>query len=254
MSNGKVTPNSGTTDDSFSFQVTYTSTSGIAPQNVNLYVDNNSNSMGSGSSNWSNGVVYSKSLNNFSIRGPPVLFYALADNKTLRLPESGELNLNVTQSAAGWDLQVKGITVPATYLNPNQQFQAKAQVYNNSNTSDKIYKNVNYTFTLYDPSGNIQQSFPGKIDNLNQSDTKEIVEYFNAGNSNGNYQLVFTVNPTLDSNPNNNSNSFTIIVGSTGPTSQWLINPEDREVYMIRMGIIIRLITHCIEYGHEHNR
>ncbi len=69
LSNGKVTPNSGTTDDSFSFQVTYTSTSGIAPQNVNLYVDNNSNSMGSGSSNWSNGVVYSKSLNNFSIGG-----------------------------------------------------------------------------------------------------------------------------------------------------------------------------------------
>ncbi len=154
----------------------------------------------------------------------------------MRFPESGELNLNVTQSAAGWDLQVKGISTTATYLNPNQQFQAKAQVYNNSNTSDKIYKNVNYTFTLYDPSGNIQQSFPGKIDNLNQSDTKEIVEYFNAGSSNGNYQLVFTVNPTLDSNPNNNSNSFTIIVGSTGPTSQWLINPEDREVYMIRNG------------------
>ncbi len=231
---GYVNPTSGSTLDDFNFSVTYKSTGNLPPDNVQLHILNQfTDNMTASGSNWQQGVEFTKSLNNFAVGQYQFYFSATVNGQTLRYPDTGYLNFNVTQNVSGWDLRVSSLTYTPTIVTPGSNFSATGSIHNNSNSPDKIYNNVNYSFTFYDQSGNvIGTPQTGTVSQIIQGQTIPITNSFTAPSNQGNCQLVFSVYPQLDGVTSNNTLSKTIIVSSTGPQKQWLVTSSNATVQM----------------------
>ncbi len=232
--NGSVSPTSGNESTNFDFSVYYKNTNNYAPDNVQLHIVNQyTENMTAGGSNWQQGVQFTKTLNNFSPGQYQFYFSADVSGQTLRFPDTGYLNFNVTQNVAGWDLAVNNMTYTPTIVTPGiVVFSSTASVYNNSNSPDKIYHNIDYSFTFYDKIGNIIDIKTGNIPTINQYQTIPVTKSFIAPSGEGNCTLVFSVYPQIDEITSNNTLSKTVIVSSTGPQKQWLITNSNAYVLM----------------------
>ncbi len=231
--NGSVSPTSGNGSTNFDFSVFYKNTNNIPPDNVQLHIVNQfTENMTAGGNNWQQGVQFTKTLNNFSVGQYQFYFSATVDGQTLRYPDAGYLSFNVIQNVAGWDLSVSNLTSTPSIITPGSTITAKGYTYNNSNSPDKIYQNVPYTFTLYDKYGNVIQNYTGTISLIIQGQTVDVIKTFTAPSIEGNCQLVFTVYPTIDQNTTNNTMSKTIVVGNEGADNQWFITEGEGEIIM----------------------
>jgi len=225
---GTVDPTSGTTDDNFEFSVTYIDPTGSAPNSVTLYGENWDYSMTANGNNYEEGVEYLKTLS-FSTPGIIEYYYEAETNNgdIVRYPESGYLELNIIESVAGWEVDVAEVDASPNYLENGGITNVSASVHNNSNSPDKIYIDLSYTFQLFSPSGNLLETETGTIPTINQSQTVNVNKSFNLGGTNGVYTINFSVNPTKDNNPANNSGSDVVIVGQEGPSHQFYIDGDE---------------------------
>ncbi|MBI1933855.1 MAG: putative Ig domain-containing protein, partial [Ignavibacteriales bacterium] len=234
LSSGQVTPSSGTTTDNFNFSVTYKSPANTNPDNVQLHIVNKSDdAMTASVSNWTNGVQFIKTLNNFTVGSYQYYFTASVNGEQLRYPSSGYLPFSVNQNDVGWDLAVNSLSTSSTYVKPGTSFEATCIVQNNSNTSDKVYYNVVYYFNFFDPNGDLvgnQQI--GTISQLNQNQTISITKTFTAPTTLGNCELFFSIIPQVDANVSNNTISKNIVVGDNGVIQQWYIENDDAWIQM----------------------
>jgi hypothetical protein len=233
LNNGNVTPTSGTTDDIFEFSVTYTDQSNNAPNDVRIYFSNSDYPMNANGSNFDQGVEYTKSFT-FTAAGS-VNYYFEAETSTgeiLRYPENGFLSLNIGESSVGWEVWVSEVDASPNYLINGGNVGITAKVHNNSNSSDKVYTNLDYEFTLFSPVGNLLDSYSGSINQINQLQTVNVNTDFSIPSQPGSYTINFYIYPEKDSNFGNNSGSDVVIVGQDGPSHQFYISSDDAWLMM----------------------
>ncbi|MDP8209675.1 MAG: IPT/TIG domain-containing protein, partial [Candidatus Stygibacter australis] len=226
LTNGSVTPNPGTTDDTFEFSVIFQSPAGQSPSDVTLHLDGATYSMNAQGSNWQNGVEFIKNIS--SLNQGNHSFYFTANNNDLRYPISGNLNLNVTQSAVGWDI---AINVPNSSLSPNNiepgdDITATVGV---SNPGQFTYNNVPILVELRDPDGNLidsENSQTGIVE-PNQVYTFDLVVHLPSNSDDGLYSVILSLLPELDCNPSNNSHTLQFYIGGMIDTDQYIVEWGD---------------------------
>ncbi len=225
LSLGKAEPPQGNTSTNFVFSVLYKDLINQPPQYVKTIGSGWSLTMSGNGTNYSNGVQYSASKI-FDNPGMYSYYYEAktSGNQIIRYPESGFLTLNVTQNCEGWDIEVTNLTSSSSYLLNGGTVSLTATVHNNSNSPDKNYSNVPYTFQMFSPDGSVIDSESGAISSLNQTVVTSITKQLTTGSSQGNYVVIFSVYPTCDDEPSNNSASKTIIVGQAGPIHQFYVS------------------------------
>lgn len=189
--------------------------------------------MNASGSNWDIGVEFTKTLT-FSSPGIVEYYFEAETNGgvTLRYPETGYLELNIGESVAGWEVDVSSVNASPNYLENGGNFSVTAGVHNNSNSPDKIYNNLSYTFQLLSPTGNILDTRTGTISTITRYQTVQVNENFSLGSTEGSYRINFTVNPIKDNNWANNSGSDIIIVGEEGPSHQFYISSDEAWVQL----------------------
>ena len=231
---GNVTPGEGTVDDNFQFQVTYLSCLNNAPDDgsVKVHFTNNNDPlvMNSESSDYKNGVLYTATTNLGVVQTWKYYFTAIVDGVQLRFPATDTYSVPVKQSVAGWNLIAYNVS--AIMPKPGQTFNVACEVFNNSNTSDKIYYNVPWTLQLIDPSGSIVQSASGTIASINSGQTLTISKTFTAPSTEAVYQLIFNLDVDRDQNYSDNSYTRSLIVSASGPQLQWVVNSTDSWVLL----------------------
>ena len=233
---GTSNPSSPTVNTIVEFSVVYTDKNNKAPSSVTCYINGSSKAMSkkdATNNNYASGVVYSYNQS-FPQVGPNTYSFAAMDfdgKFFTTYPATGNLNLNVVQNVAGWDINATSVSVP-TLPKPDQAFTINCTAVNNSNTPDKIYLNVPWTLEMISPSGAVVQSTSGTIPSITQGQTIPISKTFTAPTNEAVYQLIFTLLPSIDGNYANNSFARTLIISSAGPLLQWQVNPVDGWVLM----------------------
>ena len=222
---GLVSPSQGNTTTSFQFSAYFIGSQ--APQYVKAIGSTWSLPMTAGGSNYSNGVQFTAS-NTFTVAGQyPFYFEAkTSSGQILRYPQTGNLTLNVTQSAVGWDLAVMStgtIFTPAN-VQPGTNITVTAAVKNQSNAGN-TYTNVLVSAQLKNSSGSIVAENSTTITSL----APGITGYYTipvtmpSSASNGSYQIVVQVFPTLDYVPANNSQTLGLYMGPAMSNEQFEI-------------------------------
>ena len=89
LGSGEVSPSTGTTDNTFIYEVTYTDADNDAPSYVKVYVDGIEHSMSKVGGTYAGGAVYQWSTSALSF-GPHTYYFTASDGTdTIRLPASG---------------------------------------------------------------------------------------------------------------------------------------------------------------------
>lgn len=232
--NGSITPVNGDETTNFNFSVYYKNTNGVAPDNVQLHIINEfTENMTAGGSNWQQGVQFTKTLNNFAVGQYQFYFSATINGQTLRFPDSGYLDFNVTQNVAGWDLGVvpEGSYLQPSSIGPGTTINVGCDIFNYSN-SGNIYTNVPLFVELRSPTGELldQNSYtiPSLASNTGSLYTLDLNCPSNA--INGNYSVAITIVPNVDSNPINNSHTLNFYIGPSIGTE--LYESEESEIFL----------------------
>ncbi len=225
LTNGNVTPQQGNTSTNFQFSAYFRGLQ--APQYVRTIGSTGWSIDMSGSGNYSDGVLFTANKF-FPIAGTYSYYYEAktSTGQIIRYPESGNLTLNVTQSAEGWDLIVQPVPftsyLPAS-VSPSTQITVSASVKNSSN-SGNTYANVSLLAELFDPTGNkIAESPTTVIANLASgiSTTYPLKLTMPSNAGNGSYQIVVTAFPLVDNIPSNNSATLGVVIGASGTNEQY---------------------------------
>jgi len=223
--NGYVTPSSGFTGETYSFKVSYKNTNGIPPDanSVKIHITDTFFEMNAGGSTWTSGVEFSKNLTVNGAGNHEYYFTGSVGGVSLRYPSSGFLNLSVTQNAVGWDAAVTEVTASKYQFSGSSSITAYGKIKNQSNSPDKVYTNLAYTFKVFDPNGTQIHEASGTIDQLTQLQvvTKSTTFTVSSSAPNGMYQVVVTISPALDSNPQNNTGIVSLYKGEVSTIEQY---------------------------------
>ncbi|MFZ1290474.1 MAG: S8 family serine peptidase [Melioribacteraceae bacterium] len=236
LSAGTVSPTSGSTTDNFNFSVIYKSSSNTPSTNVQLHIINQfTETMTANGSNWLDGVQFTKTLSNFSVGTYEYYFSASVNGEQLRYPDEGNLQFSVTQHVAGWDL---GVDIDGTYLQPSAigpgtAITVNCDIQNFSNTGN-IYINVPLSVELRSPSGQLLDQNSTTIPSL-ASGVGQIypLNLLCPGDAViGNYSIIITIFPIIDSNPINNSLTLNFYIGPDIGTELYETPQSEEFVYI----------------------
>jgi len=183
--NASVTPPQGTTDDNFEFSVFYKYYSNNAPNSVTVNGTSWNYIMNANGTNWEDGVEFTKTLT-FPTPGIVEYYFEAETNNSeiIRYPETGYLQLNVTQSAVGWNILVSDLIADPTYMTSGGNVDCQGEIYNNcSNT----YTNLQYKFEMFNPNGNLIDEESGTISSINPWQTVSVSKTLTTQNTNGLY-------------------------------------------------------------------
>ena len=169
---GSVSPPQGTTDNNFEFSIFYKDPIGSAPNSVTVHGSSWNFPMNPNGSNYDQGVEFTKTL---SFSNPGVVDYYFeavsSDGDNLRYPETGYLQLNVTQSAVGWNILVSDLVVDPTYMTSGGNVDAEGEIHNNCSHT---YNNLQYKFEMYNPSGNLIDEETGTVSSISPFTTVDV--------------------------------------------------------------------------------
>ncbi|WP_163324831.1 InlB B-repeat-containing protein [Draconibacterium mangrovi] len=233
LTEGEVNNETGTTKDDFQFSVIYADESGLSPQQVNAVIEGISYAMSGSGDSPSSGETYTYTKNFSSMGDYDFHFEAISNSGgQLRFPASGELKVNVNESVNGWDMVTNEISATPKYMLDAQNVSVSVEYVNMSDSQDKIYYNLPYKFEMFSPNGDLEDSESGTIAQCPKGSilTKSVT--LTPNNIDGSHQIVFTVYPDKDVDNTNNSKSIPVIIGADGPTREYYVKSEWREVKM----------------------
>lgn len=231
LGDGTNTPSSGTTDDTFTFEVTYTSRINFEPDNVSLHLDGETYTMQSTGSDYSNGVVFETSVSNLSAGTYEYHFEATVNNEhvdeQLRDPAEGPYEFTVTQSAEGYDLAVdpNNTSISPTNPSPGSTIDVEAWA---SNEGSETYTNETIQARLVNPDGTELDSDQATISSIGPGENQQYDLAVNLPSDagDGTYQVFVEVTPELDSNPDNNQVVRSFFLGDPPNTDQYEVREE----------------------------
>jgi hypothetical protein len=221
LSNPRVSPSTGTTDDTFTFRVDYQSGAGTPPDDVNLILDGTSVDLQASSSDYQAGVTYTATQSGLSASTHEYHFTGTAGGRSLRAPASGSQLLSVTQSAVGYDLEVSSATLDDASPGAGSSFDVTINV---SNTGEEPFGNVPLSAELTGPGGGRLDASETTVslnpgENVFNTLTLQVPE----GASDGQYQVAVRVRPELDEEPSDNQVFRSFTIGEELDTGQYEI-------------------------------
>ncbi|MEI7982427.1 MAG: CUB domain-containing protein, partial [Bacteroidota bacterium] len=220
---GIVTPPQGNTTTNFLFSVYFKDFQ--APQYVKTIGSGWSINMTPNGSNYTEGVQFTGNKT-FSTPGTYTYHYEAktSTGEIIYFPATGNLTLNVTQSAEGWDLAVLsfGTFYSPTDVLPGTNISVTANIKNQSITGN-TYTNVPLKASLLNSSGSLIAEYSTTIANLisGQSNTYNLLLTMPLNSPDGNYQIVVQVFPPQDNDPTNNSISLGLYMGPSLSNEQF---------------------------------
>jgi len=232
LSNGSVSPPSGTTEDNFEFSVIYTDASNNPPNSVTVHGTGWTHNMAANGNNWEDGVEFTFTGTVASL-GIVEYYYEAETNagEMLRYPETGYLELNVTQSATGWSIMAYDLDLDPTNMTSGGDVNCTGDIFNDC--WNNTYTNLQYKFEMFNPSGNLIDEVSGSLSSISSRTHIDVTATLTTQNSNGLYNVVFSIMPQLDENPLDNSVSAPVIIGETGTDNQFYVPADDAWVEMI---------------------
>jgi hypothetical protein len=232
--NGSVTPTSGSNSDTYTFSVTYTGSTAPTSNSIKVVVDGVEHVMSPNGSNWSNGVVFTKSLSGFSVGQHSYYFIGSAGGQNLRFPATGQFYFNVSQSTEGWDARVTSVSSNTNSFSGSYNLRGYGTVQNASNPGNTYY-NLPIKFEFFDPAGNKIHEESGYVPSIAPGVSLDYHSQFVSISSSapdGNYQIRFSVSPLIDSDWTNNSRSTFVYKGESGNIDQYHILENDALIMM----------------------
>jgi PKD repeat protein/pimeloyl-ACP methyl ester carboxylesterase len=229
LANGSVTPHTGNTDTNFEFSVDYKSPDNIAPNTVSVSINGVEYPMATSENTFDSGVTYSYSPEFLLVGNYEYYFTANVAGEILRFPESGTRELNVSQSAKGWDLAVS----ESSSITPRQPIGGSSISVNAivDNVGENEYNEVNVTARLLNPSGSTIASDEGTIYNLSPGYQDNLTLSLGSPNLNdeGMYQVIISANGSnsLDENGDNNAVSRSFYIGELLGTTHFRAVTEE---------------------------
>lgn len=235
---GKITPWSGTTTTSFGFDVTFTDPSGRNPDGNAVYanIDGVDHAMSWVAGAPEDGSLYTYSRGNFNTGAHQVHFHAISQGFSLRYPQLGadSISFTVNQSTAGWEADAPALRLTPSMVPAGGTFTASGDIHSNVNSPDKVYYALPYRFDLYSQTGSLIESRSGSVPQLTQGQTVAVSggTFSVPAGSTGQLTMVFSIQPTLDTNFANNAVSGTVVVGEAADTEIWVMHDDYVDVVL----------------------
>ncbi|WP_340106298.1 InlB B-repeat-containing protein [Rhodohalobacter sp. 8-1] len=213
LSNALVLPAIGNTNTSFEFNIDYSSTDNFSPNSINLNINGSNYEMSSSQTSYRTGAKYNYSTS-FSEPGTYDYFFTTeVSGNNLRYPKSGFLQLEVGQSAEGWDLAVAG----SSTINPSQPIEGSSIKVSADVKNQGIYTYDEATIEarLVNPSGTTIDTDSQILTNISPNSNVEQNLSLQMPNSgpDGTYKVIISARGTLDENIDNNVITKSFYIG-----------------------------------------
>lgn len=219
FSSNTVNPSSGPTTQIFSFGVNYTDQYNLLSY-INLIVDGNTynqSQLSSSGSNYSTGVVFSKSLGGFSV-GSHSYYFAASDGYTVI--QTTPASFSVTVSCPGHDLSIDPINTSVSNTTPNAGDSVNI-LSGIKNIGSYVESSNSVNVTITGPNSYFQ-TYSKSIGALNQSNewTGTAATWGIPSNATaGTYTISISAAPNCDTDLTNNTAQINVFVSSPGSTT-----------------------------------